>query len=165
MKKLTFALITLLFSSLIHAAPEKSWWDDFKESIGISSQQAEADSEDKAKPEKPKPRTKLTEAETAKLQAWLAEQKADQLRGGKGLPKGLQKKVERGGELPPGWTRKVAAGDRLTEEEYENAQRIPDRIRAEIGIPEEVAEVIQVGDSVATVVRDTREIIDIITGK
>lgn len=31
-------------------------------------------------------------------------------KGGKGLPPGLQKKVERGGELPPGWQKKLARG-------------------------------------------------------
>lgn len=29
---------------------------------------------------------------------------------GKGLPPGLQKKVNRGGELPPGWQKKLARG-------------------------------------------------------
>lgn len=171
MHKYLIASLSLFLSTALHAAPEKSWWDSFKESVGMSQQDnAESDAEEnkseKASKEKAnKGRTSLNEEETARLQAWLTEQNADKLRKGKGLPKGLQKKLERGGELPPGWQRKVGKGDKLTDEEYESATRIPDNIRAEIKIPDDVLEVIQIGDRVGTVVRDGREIIDIITGK
>ncbi|WP_432473230.1 hypothetical protein [Amphritea sp. HPY] len=42
------------------------------------------------------------------------------------LPRGLQKKLARGGELPPGWQKKVAAGEVLDEELYDGSEALPD---------------------------------------
>ena len=167
--------LSLTVATSAYAAPEKSWWDNFKESIvGTEETQdakqakshedsGEQRSEKNKEPKEAK-RTQLNAQEKARLQAWLSANNADQQRKGKGLPKGLQKKLDRGGELPPGWKRKIQAGDKLTNEEYEQAVRIPDSIRAEIKIPEDVVEIIRVGDQAATVIREGREVIDIIRG-
>ncbi|WP_298769266.1 hypothetical protein [uncultured Shewanella sp.] len=37
---------------------------------------------------------------------------------GKGLPPGLQKKVEQGKPLPPGWQKKLSRGDILSQDLY-----------------------------------------------
>lgn len=76
---------------------------------------------------------------------------------GKGgdLPPGLQKKVERGQSLPPGWQKKFHEGDRLPEH-YERYGEVDhesyryDRVRIE--------------DKVYRVIRDSREIVDILNG-
>lgn len=41
------------------------------------------------------------------------------------LPRGLQKKLDRGGELPPGWQKKVASGQVLDEELYSQSEELP----------------------------------------
>lgn len=167
--------LSLSVATSAYAAPDKSWWENFKESIvgtdeAQETKQAKSHDDSDKQPAKkdnePKEakRTSLNPEEKARLQAWLSANNVDQQRNGKGLPKGLQKKLDRGGELPPGWKRKIQAGDKLTNEEYEQAERIPDAIRAEIKIPADVIEIIRVGDQAATVIRDGREIIDIITG-
>ena len=43
----------------------------------------------------------------------------------KSLPPGLQKKVERGGELPPGWQKKVARGEVMDAEVYAHSRPLP----------------------------------------
>lgn len=43
----------------------------------------------------------------------------------KTLPPGLQKKVERGGELPPGWQKKIARGEVIDARVYEHSRPLP----------------------------------------
>ena len=73
---------------------------------------------------------------------------------GNRLPPGLQKKVERGGELPPGWRKKLAKG------------RILDRSIYDYGVVRPVDdyyEQVYVEDKIITVIRNTLEIIDILS--
>jgi Skp family chaperone for outer membrane proteins len=187
MKSLVFTAL-IAITGTAAAAAEKSWWDSFKENIGIQAAEAKPEKADKEKADKETKKdadedkadsdkakkdkaakdkgqnTQLSDADRAKLQAWMSQDAVASQRNGKGLPKGLQKKLERGGDLPPGWQRKIEKGDTLTEQEYEDAERIPEEIRAQIDLPEEVVEIIRVGDDVATVVKGGREIIDIIKG-
>jgi len=50
----------------------------------------------------------------------------------KGLPPGLQKKLDRGGELPPGWQRKLRKGQVLDARVYELSKPIDDALRAKL---------------------------------
>lgn len=50
----------------------------------------------------------------------------------KGLPPGLQKKVDRGGELPPGWERKLRKGQVLDSQVYDMARPIDDTMRVKL---------------------------------
>ena len=72
-----------------------------------------------------------------------------------GLPPGLQKKVEQGKPLPPGWQKKlnIDRGDRLYDDlySYGTVRDLGDN-RQEV----------KVEDRVYTVIKDTREIIDIL---
>ena len=72
-----------------------------------------------------------------------------------GLPPGLQKKVEQGKPLPPGWQKKVdmGPGDRLDRELYDYGE-----VR-DLG---DGREEVRIEDQVYTVIKDTREIIDIL---
>ncbi|KMQ76849.1 hypothetical protein [Marinobacter subterrani] len=71
------------------------------------------------------------------------------------LPPGLQKKVERGEPLPPGWQKKVnyREGDYL------------DRDLLRYGTVEDIdgnRQRVRIEDRVYTIIRDTREILDIL---
>ncbi|MGP4845269.1 hypothetical protein ACTXGQ_14120 [Marinobacter sp. 1Y8] len=69
------------------------------------------------------------------------------------LPPGLQKKVDRGEALPPGWAKKLSRGDRFPEEYYRYGEvyRVDDRYDR-----------IRLEDRIYRVIRDTREIVDIL---
>ena len=71
------------------------------------------------------------------------------------LPPGWQKKVEQGKPLPPGWQKKVnlAPGDRLHRDLYDYGE-----VR-DIG---DGREEVRVEDRIYTVIKDTREILDIL---
>ena len=73
--------------------------------------------------------------------------------GPNGLPPGLQKKVERGGELPPGWKKKLEEGDTLDVRVYRVGQVEP---------AGEKYEKVYVEDKVYKVIKNTREIVDIL---
>lgn len=51
----------------------------------------------------------------------------------KSLPYGLEKKLQRGGDLPPGWEKKIVPGDRLDRDIYRQSERLPDDLDRAIG--------------------------------
>ncbi|KEF33100.1 MAG: hypothetical protein EP339_06510 [Gammaproteobacteria bacterium] len=75
-----------------------------------------------------------------------------------GLPPGLQKKVERGESLPPGWQKKLdyRRGDRLDRDLYRYGH---------VYDIEGGRQRIEIEDKVYTVIKDTREIVDILNGR
>lgn len=73
---------------------------------------------------------------------------------GESLPPGLQKKLERGEPLPPGWQKKLELGARLDEAAYTRGRVLP----VGGGLEEVLIE-----DKVITVIKGTREIVDIFT--
>lgn len=72
----------------------------------------------------------------------------------KPLPPGLQKKVAKGGALPPGWQKKVQAGEVLDPQVYDHGEVISHDDKGNVTI--------RVEDEIIKVVKDTREIIDIL---
>lgn len=78
--------------------------------------------------------------------------------GHDGLPPGLQKKVERGESLPPGWQKKLDyhRGDHLDREllDYGRVYDIDGRRQR-----------VEIEDRVYTIIKDTREIVDILNGR
>ncbi|MBE01748.1 hypothetical protein [Marinobacter lutaoensis] len=75
-----------------------------------------------------------------------------------GLPPGLQKKVQRGEPLPPGWQKKLhyRRGDHLDRELLRYGRVIDlDGRRQRV----------ELEDRVYTILRDTREIVDILNGR
>lgn len=72
------------------------------------------------------------------------------------LPPGLQKKVERGDELPPGWQKKLAKGQILDQYLYEYGSVYP------YG---DEYERVYIEDKIITVIRNTREIFDILENR
>lgn len=75
-----------------------------------------------------------------------------------GLPPGLQKKVDRGESLPPGWQKKLDyhRGDHLDREllDYGRVYDIDGRRQR-----------VEIEDRVYTIIKDTREIVDILNGR
>jgi hypothetical protein len=51
----------------------------------------------------------------------------------KPIPQGLEMKLQRGGNLPPGWESKVVPGDRLDRELYRQSEPLPDDLDRAIG--------------------------------
>ncbi|WP_244325653.1 hypothetical protein [Shewanella aestuarii] len=74
---------------------------------------------------------------------------------GKGLPPGLQKKVDQGKPLPPGWQKKLAKGDILSRDIY-------DRGRVVVPVGKDGSVSVDVDGTVIRLYENTREIIDIL---
>ncbi|MDI9243895.1 hypothetical protein [Marinobacter sp. CHS3-4] len=71
------------------------------------------------------------------------------------LPPGLQKKVQQGKPLPPGWQKKmdIRSGGRLNQDLYDYGE-----VR-DLG---DGRQEVRIEDQIYTVIKDTREIIDIL---
>ncbi len=77
-------------------------------------------------------------------------------KGKKHIPKGLQKKMAKGKELPPGWKKKLRVGDRLSDDVYRHRHVIaPVDIHGHITI--------RVDDTILKMHEKTRKIIKILT--
>ena len=79
----------------------------------------------------------------------------------KSLPKGLQKKIDRGGQLPPGWQKKVERGEVLDQDVYRHARPLPERYLSRLGDQPEGTSVLQVDDRIIRVHDATRTIVDV----
>lgn len=80
----------------------------------------------------------------------------------KSLPPGLQKKLARGGELPPGWQKKMARGQVVDDVVWRESRHLPPDILQRLGPMPADTELRYVEDKVYRVMRNTREIIDIL---
>ncbi|MCE2572417.1 hypothetical protein [Motilimonas eburnea] len=72
------------------------------------------------------------------------------------LPPGLEKKVDRGGELPPGWKKKLRRGDILDWDIYRFGHKRP-------GNKNDKYEWIDIDNDTIKVIKNTREIVDILS--
>ncbi len=84
---------------------------------------------------------------------------------GKALPPGLQKKVERGDGLPPGWQKKLTRGSIMGDEYYSRSVVIPRTSPEYVPYKTPGTELLKIQDNIYRIKRDTREIVDIVTGK
>ncbi len=78
----------------------------------------------------------------------------------KKLPPGLVKKYQRTGQIPPGWQKKLRAGEYLERDMYETAHIYGRRYgdyTAGAG-----NEILRIGHKILRIKRDTREILDIL---
>ena len=87
-------------------------------------------------------------------------------KAGKQLPKGLQKKLARGGELPPGWQKKLQPGAVLPAEIRDAGEPVSDEIAEAVEAAqaedEIAAEVIRIQDKVVRVSKGEGTVLDII---
>jgi hypothetical protein len=79
----------------------------------------------------------------------------------KGLPPGLQKKVERGGKLPPGWERKLKIGQPLEHDLYRQAEPVSDRIKTHLPAGPAGSIEVKLEGKVVRLYKATREIINV----
>lgn len=75
--------------------------------------------------------------------------------GSKQLPQGLQKKLERGGSLPPGWQHKLVRGEILAEPVYSHS-------RVVIPVDDEGLLTVRVEGKLIKLIEATREIVEIV---
>jgi len=80
----------------------------------------------------------------------------------KKLPYGLQKKLDRGGQLPPGWQTKVARGEVLDADILRHSERIPDELVRRLPALRDGEEIRRVGNKVVRVLEGNGTVIDVI---
>lgn len=78
------------------------------------------------------------------------------------LPKGLQKKLARGGGLPPGWQRKLEQGAALTPELRAAGEPLPRALTEALDPDGQADEILRIEDKVVRVSRGEGTIVDVI---
>jgi len=78
------------------------------------------------------------------------------------LPKGLEKKYQRTGELPPGWQKKINRGEVLPVDIYNYGHELPVDLRRSLPLGPVGSKIIEVEGKVIRLMESTREIIDIL---
>jgi hypothetical protein len=177
--------LTLLFLALIIALPfvslkaeeekeaKRSTWierifgtREEREAAAEARKEAREEAEKATKEVETKKKDKggkeFTEEERKVLESWQ-QGNASWKKKKKPLPPGLQKKVDRGGELPPGWKKKLEIGEKLDPEIAEQARPLPDEILKRFPKIEEGIKILEVGGEIIKVVEDSLEIIDILS--
>ncbi|GAA4651368.1 hypothetical protein GCM10023116_36520 [Kistimonas scapharcae] len=76
----------------------------------------------------------------------------------KGLPPGLQKKVESGKSLPPGWEKKLEVGGKLDKDLYKQGKVV-------LTNPDKGTVTLELDGKLVRVLKNTREIVDILDGR
>lgn len=77
------------------------------------------------------------------------------------LPLGLQKKMARGGDLPPGWQMKVAKGEVLSPEVYRHATPLPKELTMKLPPAPHGTVLVKVEGKVIRLYEATRTILDV----
>jgi hypothetical protein len=88
--------------------------------------------------------------------------KKDKKPKSKPLPPGLKKKLARGGELPPGWKKKLARGEVVDAQVWAQSRPLPPGLQRQLGPVPPGTEIRYLDDQAYRVMRNTREIIDIL---
>lgn len=78
------------------------------------------------------------------------------------LPRGLVKKLRRGGELPEGWKKKVRVGQPIPQEYLRYAEPMPYRLQSQLSVGPVGSKVLQIADKVIRVETGTNMILDAI---
>lgn len=173
MKKLillvALALATLAQSGFAETQAQEeekpSWFERIFGKKSETAKEAPKKAEDAPKDKKPKKEQAPTfsEEEREVLESWQ-KGNAKWKKSDKPLPPGLKKKLERGGELPPGWKKKLERGAKLEPELDQKAQSLPEEILKRLPKSPENTEIVRIGDEIVRIFKDSREIIDILSG-
>ncbi len=86
----------------------------------------------------------------------IKQQKAKQ------LPKGLQKKLKRGGELPPGWRDKLIVGTKVDSRVLDNARVVYTSDYSKTDYKTPGTQVYKVNDKIIKVLSATNVILDVL---
>lgn len=98
------------------------------------------------------------------IEEFFRKQKASDVKKGKKdkkLPKGLQKKMARGGKLPPGWEKKVDKGRPLDKEVLDNSEPLPPELVKELPKQPEETTIVKVEDKIIRILNATKEVLDV----
>lgn len=79
----------------------------------------------------------------------------------KSLPPGLRKKLEREGELPPGWRAKVARGEVIDYDLYNHARSLPENVLGLLRQGPMGTSVRQIDDRIVRIADASRIILDV----
>ena len=79
----------------------------------------------------------------------------------KDIPWGLQKKMARGGGLPPGWQKKVAKGEVLCPKVYQHATPLPEELTMKLPPAPDGTVLVKVEGKVIRLYEATRTILDV----
>jgi hypothetical protein len=113
-----------------------------------------------------KSRSDLSEWDQLKVREYYRDREFDGDRNKKykkkKLPYGLQKKLERGGELPQGWQNKVAKGEVLGGELLERSVRVPEELIRRLPELRDGSEYRRLGDKVVRVLGGNGTVVDVI---
>jgi hypothetical protein len=77
------------------------------------------------------------------------------------LPRGLQKKVARGGQLPPGWEKKLKKGAVLDPAVISHGMPVPDRLRVTLPLGSKGSIDITLDGKVIRLHEKTRQVLDV----
>lgn len=80
----------------------------------------------------------------------------------KKLPKGLQKKLDRGGSLPPGWQKKLKTGSVIDRDTYRHARPLPDSVVARLPMGPSGTVIVEIEGEIVRLAEATLTIIDIL---
>ena len=78
------------------------------------------------------------------------------------LPRGMEKKLARTGELPPGWAKKLHPGEVISADGYACRVPMPDDLRRSLPPPPPGTELIRIEDRIFRIMRATHEILDVL---
>ncbi len=111
-------------------------------------------------------RSDLSEWDQLKVREYYRDREFDgdrnQKHKKKKLPYGLQKKLERGGELPPGWQNKVVKGEVLDRDLLERSVRMPEELTRRLPELRDGSEYRRLGDKVVRVLGGNGSVVDVI---
>ena len=79
----------------------------------------------------------------------------------KSLPPGLRKKLERGGELPSGWQKKVARGEVIDRELYLMSRDLPEDLLGRLPRSLDGTSLRQIDDRIFRVIDATNTVLDV----
>lgn len=79
----------------------------------------------------------------------------------KGLPRGLAKKVERGGNLPPGWQRRCVRGEIMPIEVYQHCEPLPPEVVVKLPATPPGTITVTLDGRAIRLLQATREILDV----
>jgi len=86
-----------------------------------------------------------------------------QSHGQKKLPKGLQKKVAKGGTLPPGWQKKLSPGMVIGQSTYGLARPLPKEVLVKLPTPPHGTIIVEIEGEIVRLAEASLTIIDILS--
>ncbi|MEH6811773.1 MAG: hypothetical protein V7677_04485 [Motiliproteus sp.] len=161
---LTFLTVCLCLSQAQAAKPE--WAEAKKNHKQKAEKQISAEKTNKNKEHKDKQPQLFSKDERSLINDYYNDKSASGSEKHKGkkkaLPKGLQKKLERGGELPPGWQKKLQRGEVIDPQLRASSESLPEDLLSRLPGDQQVTEILKVKDKIVRVIKGEGTVVDII---